>query len=157
MGKTYKEFRLFSVRSVPSGIKARVSRLLCVRALQLPVDFHCLQRCPFRLMVELVIDIVVDAELLVSYGRSLTHRPLEQASLVLVEIDDVVLDYGKICARIVRQYHVFLPEVLTLDAPADLTWDACCLIDDGWSHVNRTLLRGKLLREEAFEGWLIDA
>lgn len=87
-------------------------------------------------MVQLVVDIVVHVELFVRHSRTLTHRPLKHARLVLVEVNDMVFDDGERRTSVVCEKYVLLPHVFALDTPANLSWDPCRRVNNGGSHVD---------------------
>ena len=71
------------------------------RRVDLSLGLEALEGGALRLHVERVVDVVVQAELLVGDGGALAHRALEVGRFVFVEVSYMVVYDGEFCLYVI--------------------------------------------------------
>ena len=105
-----------------------------------------------------MVELIVDTQLLVHFSGTLTVMPREHILFILVESGHMVLlDRVRSHAHIVGYQLRLRQKILSFDAPADLTWDACRTVLHTWLLVDGAFGRAHLFTEIPSKGGLIDA
>lgn len=127
------------------------------RLIDSSLSIQSLQRRLLRLHIHGVIHLIINVELLVHLGGSPTMIPYKEVRPILIKILHVVpRDRERCNASIVCQHRRLGLQVRSFDAPANLTWDSSCRINNRRLSIDRPFVWAHLLTEETSVCRLID-